>query len=192
MPGRLIGDKMVQNTIEMAGRKNIALVAHDNKKEELYEWAKCNCRLLAEHSLYSTGTTGQLLENRLGLKVTLLESGPLGGDQQIGSRISEGQIDFVIFFSDPLQSQAHDPDVKALLRITVVWNVPVACNRASADFIVSSPLMSTGYERLVPDYSKYRARLAVGTRSKPATERAAESLRQRHNVHEMDEKEELA
>jgi methylglyoxal synthase len=185
---------MMQKTIAMARRKNIALVAHDNKKEELVEWAKFNCKLLAEHSLYSTRTTGQLLENRLGLKVTLLESGPLGGDQQIGSRISEGQIDFVIFFSDPLQSQPHDPDVKALLRITVVWNVPVACNRASADFIVSSPLMSTGYERLVPDYSKYRARLAVGTRSKPAAERAAESLRQRHNlgVHEMDEKEKLA
>lgn len=142
----------MQKTIAMARRKSIALVAHDNKKEELVEWARLNCKLLAEHSLYSTRTTGQLLENRLGLKVTLLESGPLGGDQQIGSRISEGQIDFVIFFSDPLQSQPHDPDVKALLRITVVWNVPVACNRASADFIVSSPLMSTRYERLVPDY----------------------------------------
>jgi len=152
---------MMQKTIAMARRKNIALVAHDNKKEELVEWAKFNCKLLAEHSLYSTRTTGQLLENRLGLKVTLLESGPLGGDQQIGSRISEGQIDFVIFFSDPLQSQPHDPDVKALLRITVVWNVPVACNRASADFIVSSPLMSTVYERLVPDYSKYRSRLTI-------------------------------
>jgi methylglyoxal synthase len=123
-----------------------------------------------------------------------LESGPLGGDQQIGSRISEGQIDFVIFFSGPLQSQPHDPDVKAPLRITVVWNVPVACNRASADFLISSPLMSTGYERLVPDYSKYSTRLAVGTRSEPAAESAAEGLWQRRNVgvHEMDEKEELA
>jgi methylglyoxal synthase len=102
--------------------------------------------------------------------VTPLESGPLGGDQQIGARIAEGQIDFVIFFSDPLQSQPHDPDVKALFRITLVWNVPVARNWASADFIVSSPLMSTGYERLVSDYSTYGARLAVGTRSKPATE----------------------
>jgi methylglyoxal synthase len=186
--------KMMQKSIAMARRKKIALVAHDNKKEELVEWAKRNCKLLAEHSLYSTCATGQLLRNRLGLKVTLLESGPLGGDQQIGSRISEGQIDFVIFFSDPLQSQPHDPDVKALLRITAVWNVPVACNRASADFIISSPLMSTRYERLVPDYSKYRARPAVSTRSKPATERAAESLRERHHlgVHEMDEKEELA
>jgi methylglyoxal synthase len=161
MPGRLIEDKMVQNTIEIAGRKNIALVAHDNKKEELFEWAKCNCRLLAEHSLYATGTTGQLLRSTLGLNVTHLESGPLGGDQQIGSRISEGQIDFLIFFSDPLEPQAHDADVKALLRIAVVWNIPVACNRASADFIISSPLMSTIYERLVPDYSKYRSRPAI-------------------------------
>jgi methylglyoxal synthase len=118
--------------------------------------------LLAEHSLYATGTTGHFLKNRLGLTVAQLESGPLGGDQQIGSRISEGQIDFVIFFSDPLESQPHDPDVKALLRIAVVWNIPVAWNRASADFIISSPLMSSGYDRLVPDYSKYRARLAVG------------------------------
>ena len=175
----------------MAGRKNIALVAHDNKKEELVEWAKCNCELLAGHSLYFTKTTGQLLKSRLGLKVTLLESGPLGGDQQIGSRISEGQIDFVIFFTDPLQSQPHDPDVRALLRVTVVWNVPVACNRASADFIISSPLMSTGYMRLVPDYSKYEARMAVDMRSEPAVESAAQSLRQKHNlgVDEMNEKE---
>jgi methylglyoxal synthase len=155
---------MMQNTIAMGRIKNIALVAHDNKKEELFEWAKFNCKLLAEHSLYATGTTGQFLKNRLGLTVTHLESGPLGGDQQIGSRISEGQIDFVIFFSDPLESQPHDPDEQALLRIAVVWNIPVACNRASNDFIISSPLMSTGYDRLVPDYSKYRARLAVGAR----------------------------
>ena len=141
----------MQETIAMAERKNIALAAHDNKKEELVDWAKSNCKLLTGHSLYSTGTTGQLLKHRLGLNVTLLESGPLGGDQQIGSRISEGQIDFVILFSDPLEPQPHDPDVKALLRITVVWNIPVACNRASADFIISSPLMSTTYERLVPD-----------------------------------------
>jgi methylglyoxal synthase len=152
---------VVQNTIEMRRSKKIALVAHDNKKEDLFEWAKRNCKLLAEHSLYATGTTGQLLRSRLGLNVTHLESGPLGGDQQIGSRISEGQIDFVIFFSDPLEPQAHDADVKALLRIAVVWNIPVACNRASADFIISSPLMSTRYERLVPDYSKYRSRLAI-------------------------------
>jgi len=146
----------MQTTIAMAGRKKIALVAHDNKKEELFEWAELNCQLLAEHSLYATGTTGQLLTSRLGLNVMRLESGRLGDDQQIGSRISEG----VIFFSDPLEPQPHDSDVKALLRIAVVWNIPVACNRASADFIISSPLMSTVYERLIPDYSKYRVCLA--------------------------------
>ena len=152
----------MQNTIAMRRNKKIALVAHDNKKKELLEWAKFNCKLLSEHSLYATGSTGQLLKSRLGLNVTHLESGPLGGDQQIGSRISEGQIDFVIFFSDPLEPQPHDADVKALLRIALVWNIPVACNRASADFIISSPLMSTVYERKVPDYSKYRARPVVG------------------------------
>src|SRR5271163_2463036 len=124
--------QMMETAIAMAGRKNIALVAHDNKKQELFEWAELNCKLLAEHSLYATGATGQLLKSRLGLNVTQLESGPLGGDQQIGSRISEGQVDFVIFFSDPLEPQPHDADVKALLRISLVWNIPVACNRASA------------------------------------------------------------
>src|SRR5260370_8119485 len=106
---------MAQNTIEMGRSKKIALVAHDNKKEELFEWAKCNCKLLAEHSLYATGTTGRLLKSRLGLNVTHLESGPLGGDHQIGSRISEGQIDFVILFSDPLEPQAHHADLQPLL-----------------------------------------------------------------------------
>jgi methylglyoxal synthase len=155
----------MQKTIAMARTKNIALVAHDNKKEELVEWAKLNCKLLALHSLYSTRTTGQFLRARLGLRVTLLESGPLGGDLQIGSRILEGQINCVIFFSDPLQPQPHDADIKALLRIAVVWNVPIACNRASADFIISSPLMLAGYERLIPDYSEHRTRLAVGQRA---------------------------
>jgi methylglyoxal synthase len=101
------------------------------------------------------------------LNVTLLECGPLGGDQQIGSRIVEGQIDFLVFFSDPFETQPHDSDVKALLRITVVWNIPVACNRASADFLISSPLMSTGYERIVPDYSRYRGRLLIGSHPEP-------------------------
>ena len=155
---------MVHKTIAMAARKKIALVAHDNKKEELFEWAKFNCKLLAGHALYATGTTGLVLRSKLGLEVTALESGPLGGDQQIGSRISEGEIDLVIFFWDPLEPQPHNTDVKALLRITVVWNIPVACDRASADFIISSPLMSSEYERLVPDYSKYRNRLAAGAR----------------------------
>jgi methylglyoxal synthase len=149
--------------ILMARRKNIALVAHDNRKEELLKWVKDNLNLLGNHSLYATGTTGQLLKHRLGLNVTLLECGLLGGDQQIGSRISEGHIDFLIFFLDPFEIQPHDSDVKALLRITVVWNIPVACNRASADFLISSPLMSTGYARSVTDYSNYRGRLPVGS-----------------------------
>ncbi|WP_424631672.1 methylglyoxal synthase [Bradyrhizobium sp. SYSU BS000235] len=156
----------------MPSRKTIALVAHDNKKEELVAWAKLNRKLLARHSLYSTWTTGQLLKTRLGLKVTLLESGPLGGDQQIGARIAEGQIDFVVFFSDPLQSHPHDADVKALLRIIVVWNIPVACNRASADFIVSSPLMATEYERLAPDTSRHRVRLPLSAALSVAADHA--------------------
>jgi methylglyoxal synthase len=152
---------MMQDTIAMRRNKKIALAAQDTKKAELFEWAKCYCKLLAEHSLYATGATGQLLKSGLGLNVTQLESRPLEGDQQIGSRISEGRIDCVIFFSDPLEPQPHDADVKALLRIAVVWNILIACNRASADFIISSPLMSTVYERKIPDYSKYRARLGV-------------------------------
>jgi methylglyoxal synthase len=140
-------------------RKHIALVAHDNKKKDLLEWAKYNRDLLAEHDLFATGTTGALLEEMLDTPFTKLQSGPLGGDQQIGAKIAEGQIDFVIFFWDPLEPQPHDPDVKALLRIAVVWNVPVACNRASADFMISSPLMSSPYERQLPDYREYRDRL---------------------------------
>jgi methylglyoxal synthase len=136
--------------IAMAGKKNIAIVAHDNRKEELCEWAGLNRHVLAEHSLYATATTGHLLTCRLGLNVTRLKSGPLGGDQQIGSRIAEGQIDCLIFFSDPLSAPPHDCDVKALLRIAVVWNIPIAWNRASADFILSSPMMSGEYERVIP------------------------------------------
>lgn len=155
---------MQYRAIEMSARKKIALVAHDNKKDDLFEWVKFNCELLAAHDLYATGTTGKLLRDKLGLNITNLESGPLGGDQQIGSRISEGQIDFLIFFWDPLEPQPHDPDVKALLRIAVVWNVPVACNRATADFMVSSSLMADAYQRRVPDYSNYRTRLSQSAR----------------------------
>lgn len=132
--------------------KRIALVAHDNKKQEMLEWARFNRELLARHELYATGTTGRLLREGLGLEVVRLHSGPLGGDQQIGGMVAEGAIDVLIFFWDPLEPQPHDPDVKALLRIAVVWNIPVACNRASADFMISSPLMASEYTRLVPDY----------------------------------------
>jgi len=138
--------------------KKIALVAHNDKKRDLLEWAKFNKLLLAQHDLYATGTTGKLLEQELGIEVNKLQSGPLGGDQQIGAKISEGELDLLIFFWDPLASQAHDTDVKALLRIAVVWNIPVACNRASADFMISSPLMSGAYERLLPDYEAYTER----------------------------------
>lgn len=152
---------MEYDRVAMGPRKKIALVAHDNKKRDLFEWAKFNRDLLAQHALYATGTTGTLLEQELDLAVVRLESGPLGGDQQIGAKISQGDIDFVIFFWDPLEPMPHDPDVKALLRVAMVWNIPVACNRASADFMISSPLMAGVYERLIPDYAEYRARLGT-------------------------------
>jgi methylglyoxal synthase len=139
-------------------KKRIALVAHDNKKQDLREWAKWNRALLVEHELFATGTTGKLLEEVLGVTVNKFQSGPLGGDQQIGAKIAEGIIDFMIFFWDPLSPQPHDTDVKALLRIAVVWNIPVACNRASADFMISSTLMTGEYERLIVDYDPYRDR----------------------------------
>ena len=135
----------------MKKRKAIALIAHDNMKQDLLEWAKFNKQLLSTHDLYATGTTGSVLSSELGLKITALQSGPLGGDQQIGSRITEGRIEFLIFFWDPLEPHPHDPDVKALLRIAVLWNIPIACNRSSADFMISSPLMSEEYDRLVVD-----------------------------------------
>jgi len=140
-------------------RRRIALVAHDNKKRDLLEWAKYNRDLLDEHELCATGTTGTLLEEELDFEVVKLQSGPLGGDQQIGAKIAEGEIDLLIFFWDPLEPQPHDPDVKALLRIAVVWNIPVACNRASADFMVSSPLMTEEYERTLPNYDDHDHRL---------------------------------
>jgi len=152
---------MPHKVVPMQPRKKIALVAHDNKKQDLFEWTKFNRDLLAEHELFATGTTGSVLEQQLDLEITKLESGPLGGDQQIGAKISAGEIDFVIFFWDPLETLSHDPDIKALLRIAVVWNIPVACDRASADFMISSPLMSGSYQRLIPDYSSYRSRLSA-------------------------------
>ena len=146
---------MTAIAVEIASRKRIALVAHDNKKQDLLEWARFNRDLLAHHELLATGTTGKLLEEALKTPIVKLQSGPLGGDLQIGAKIAEGLIDFVIFFWDPLEPQPHDPDVKALIRIAVVWNIPVACNRATADFVISSPLMSSAYQRALPDYQGY-------------------------------------
>jgi len=138
-------------TIPMGPRKHIAVVAHDNRKADLLEWASYNKGTLSKHLLYATGTTGGLIAGKLGLEVHRLLSGPLGGDQQIGALIAEGKLDTLIFFWDPLEPQPHDPDVKALLRIAVLWNVPTACNRATADFLVSSPLLSERYERQLGD-----------------------------------------
>ena len=140
-------------------RKRIALVAHDHRKADLLEWAQYNRDLLANHELMATGTTGALLEEALDIPVLKLQSGPLGGDQQVGARIAEGTVDLIIFFWDPLQPQPHDPDVKALLRIAVVWNIPAACNRASADYMISSPLLTSEYERRLPEYEDYRDRM---------------------------------
>ncbi|MCK4252491.1 methylglyoxal synthase [candidate division WOR-3 bacterium] len=145
--------------------KNIALVAHDNRKKDLIEWVEWNLNILVPHKLISTGTTGKLVEETLEriaekdqnfkYTITKLKSGPLGGDQQLGSLITEGKIDFIVFLWDPMQPQPHDVDVKALLRIAVLYNVPTACNRSTADFMVTSPLMNEEYTPVLKDYSKY-------------------------------------
>jgi methylglyoxal synthase len=145
---------MGKTIIKMKNKKRIALIAHDNRKIDLLEWAKYNRDLLDKHELFGTGTTGQLIENELNIKVHKFKSGPLGGDQQVGAKIAEGEIDFLIFFWDPLEPMPHDPDVKALLRIAVVYNIPIANDRSTADFIISSPLMSTEYSREIIDYKE--------------------------------------
>ena len=153
----------------MKAQKNIALVAHDNRKKDLIEWVEWNTEILARHFLTCTGTTGTLVERALkakgkkaGLRVDIsvnkLRSGPLGGDQQLGALITEGKIDFVIFFWDPMEPHPHDVDVKALLRIAVLYNIPIACNRSTADFMISSPLLDGEYSPIVKDYSDYLQR----------------------------------
>ncbi|ROL79487.1 methylglyoxal synthase [Pseudomonas chlororaphis] len=139
----------------MAARKRIALVAHDHCKSFLLDWAERQKDRLAEHDLLATGTTGQLLRQRLGLPVESMISGPLGGDQQLGARIAEQRVDMLVFFWDPFEPQPHDPDIKALLRVAAVWNIPVACNECSADYLLSSPLMEQAHSYRIPDYPAY-------------------------------------
>lgn len=145
---------IAKTILAMKAKKNIALIAHDHRKMDLLDWADYNRDLLAKHNLFGTGTTGSLAAKKLNLPVHTFKSGPLGGDLQIGAAIIDNKIDIMIFFWDPLQAQPHDVDVKALLRISVVYNIPLACNRASADFLISSELMDTKYERFVVDYSQ--------------------------------------
>ncbi|MEZ9627439.1 methylglyoxal synthase [Aliivibrio fischeri] len=148
---------MNKTTRVMPAHKHIALVAHDNYKPELLRWVKENKDALQGHFLYATGTTGRLLSKETGLAIKSLLSGPMGGDQQLGALISEGKIDMMIFFWDPLNAVPHDPDVKALLRIATVWNVPVAMNRASAKFMISAPQMEEEVSIEIPDYDAYLA-----------------------------------
>jgi methylglyoxal synthase len=144
----------------IAAKKNIALVAHDNKKKDLMAWCVKHKTELLKHTLYATGTTGMLIEKEVGLSVNKLISGPLGGDQQVGALITKGEITVLIFFWDPFEPLPHDPDVKALLRIAAVWNIPVATNQVSADFMVASPLFNAEAERSIPDYDAYLAKRA--------------------------------
>lgn len=150
---------MAKKELKMEERKRLALVAHDNKKDDMVAWAAANREVLSRHVLYATGTTGMVLERELGLEIIKLQSGPLGGDQQIGARISEDEINLLFFFWDPLEAQPHDPDVKALLRMAAVWNIPVATTPAAADFMITSPLMDMIYVRNLPDFDEYKERM---------------------------------
>lgn len=142
-------------SLPLPAKKRLALIAHDNKKAELAEWAKTHAQELKNHSLFATGTTGYTLEKQLGIPVHRFMSGPLGGDQQVGAQIAEGNIDILFFFWDPFEPLPHDPDVKALLRLAAAWNIPIASNPASADFIISSKFMQQAYTRKAPDYERY-------------------------------------
>lgn len=145
--------------------RRVALVAHDNSKPALLEWAKYNSKLLKHTSLIATGTTGKMLSEELDVPVKKLLSGPLGGDQQLGALIAEEQIDLLVFFWDPLEPQPHDPDVRALLRLCQVWNIPVACNRATADYLISSPLFRSDYRHTKPDYTTHNNRQTIAPES---------------------------
>lgn len=146
---------MNSTTRTVAPCKQVALVAHDHRKSELLRWVKENKDALSHHTLYATGTTGNILSRETGLSITALMSGPMGGDQQLGAMICEKKIDVLVFFWDPLSAVPHDPDVKALLRIAAVWNIPVAINRASANYLITSPMMTHEIDIEVPDYDKY-------------------------------------
>ncbi|MCU0335887.1 MAG: methylglyoxal synthase [Chitinophagaceae bacterium] len=146
----------------LPARKRIALVAHDHKKDDIIDWAWFNREVLARHELFATGTTGRLLEEKLDRPVRKLMSGPLGGDQQIGAMIANGEVDVLVFFWDPMEAQPHDTDIKALLRLAAVWNIPMATDRATADFLMTSPLMHGPYDTKVPDYSGYLTRKIPG------------------------------
>ncbi|MBK9518909.1 MAG: methylglyoxal synthase [Anaeromyxobacter sp.] len=142
--------------IPMRERKHVVLIAHDSRKPDLLAWVEYNKEVLREHHLFGTGTTGGLVAAATGLPVTRFRSGPLGGDQQVGAKIAEGDLDVLIFFWDPLEPQPHDPDVKALLRLAVLYNIPTACNRSTADFLVAAPLFHEPYDRQVEDHAAVR------------------------------------
>ena len=154
MPQKKHHPSIKDSTLPMKAKKNIALIAHDHRKMDLLDWAEFNRDHLAEHNLFGTGTTGSLVADKLKLPVSTFKSGPLGGDLQIGTAIVQNEIDVMIFFWDPLQAQPHDVDVKALQRIAIVYNIPIACNRSSADFLITSPLMNNNYDRFIVDYSQ--------------------------------------
>lgn len=144
--------------VTLGAKKSIALIAHDNKKSDMVAWCQAHKTELLNHKLYATGTTGMIIEKETGLQINKLISGPLGGDQQVGSLITEGDVDVLIFFWDPFEPMPHDPDVKALLRIAAVWNIPIACNHISADFLIASPLFNSPSKRSIPDYQAYLAK----------------------------------
>jgi len=157
----LIGNTNMDKVRYLPVKKRIALVAHDHKKADLIEWAVYNKKVLIQHDLVATGTTGRLLQEELGYPVKRFLSGPLGGDQQVGALIAEGNLDIIIFFWDPMEQQPHDSDVKALLRLAVTWNIIIACNRTTADFVLTSFLMNDDYPLVLPDYSSYLNRKIV-------------------------------